>query len=98
MQHIGVDKILCFPCVSPVQPLSLRGERCVRCKRCGHTETLEKAIDDCFVFTVASAITAGALRLYSAHACMFMPLTSADPRQIKESMIATGRVRLLRAG
>ena len=94
MGDIQHDQILCFECVAPVQQRAIDGIAHVRCLHCGHLATLEKAEDDCFVFTVAKAISASALWMYSAHSCRYMPATQGNPHALKRQMIESGRVKL----
>lgn len=93
MSRIDFERILCFSCVKETQRHKVGPTWYVRCKCCGRRDNLEKAIDDCFIFVVASAMSRSALQSHSAHACRYMPLTGDDPLQFKRFMLETGRVK-----
>ena len=93
MSRIHFDQILCFACVSTVSTRKIGGVDYVRCAHCGHTDTLEKAVDDCFVFSVAASIADSTLMRYSPHTYKYMPLTRDHPLGWKRRMIDSGRAR-----
>lgn len=97
MQRVRFTQILCLPCAAPVQKEIIAGEEYVRCDRCGHLDTLEKAKDDCFVFTVAMAMSESALRCHGAHSCMYMPATDKGALAERKHMIDSGRIKIAAA-
>ncbi len=95
MSLVSADRVLCFRCVEIVDPVTKDGVKHLQCSLCGHSAPVEKALDDCFLFIVASAISDG-LRKDYARSYRFMPL-STDRGRAAESrryMLQTGRAVL----
>ena len=88
-------KIMCFECVQSVVQLELDGSQHVRCLTCNHTESLEKALDDCFVFIVASAVSEN-LKKTMTRNYRFMPFAGDRIQTVatRSFMVRTGRALL----
>lgn len=55
MWKMPVSDIMCFHCVAVVDVFTSDRVEHVSCATCGRQSTLDKAVDDCFIFVVASA-------------------------------------------
>ncbi len=92
MAPVRSDRVLCFDCVQLVDPVEMDGVKHLQCWVCGHAAPLEKALDDCFLFVVASAI-ADSLKKDYARSYRFMPLSVDRGRAFADRsfMVRTGR-------
>lgn len=92
MTVIDPSKIACFQCVEIVHAYIDEGVQHVSCPSCNRRAPMEKALDDCFVFLVASAIGSrfptDLRRTYG-----FMPLQRSrlDTMKDRALMLETGR-------
>ncbi len=57
MWKMPVENIMCFHCVAIVDVFTTGSVEHVCCATCGREATLDKAVDDCFIFVVAGAAT-----------------------------------------
>ena len=91
------DRIWCFECVQLVHRETIGGQEHVRCLVCDNYAPLDKALDDCFVYVVASAATQLAAS-NMARSYRFMPFDASRTEAIERRsfMVRSGRA-LLRA-
>ena len=92
MCPVSADAVLCFDCVEIVDPVTIGGVKHLQCWKCGHKAPVEKALDDCFLFIVSSAVS-DALRKDYARSYRFMPLSTDRGRAVESRryMLQTGR-------
>ena len=98
MSLVDPRKIICFECVQSVGHIDVGGLQHVRCFTCDKTESLDKALDDCFVFIVASAVSEN-LKKSMARNYKFMPFDGDRTRtfETRSFMVRTGRALLAAA-
>ena len=92
MAIVNPDHIACFECVQIVHPFVKGGVEHVACSYCAYSAPVEDALDDCFVFMVASAI-AGRLPSSQRRTYKFMPVQGTRAIAIKDraAMLQSGR-------
>ncbi len=94
MWNMPIANIMCFHCVAPVGSFTIGDAEHVSCVTCGRHSTVEKAVDDCFIFVVANA--SSGLQQQGMRAVVdYMP-RQADERQnhvVKDNAISFLRVR-----
>ena len=95
MSLITIDRIMCFRCLQLVDEVSLEGEPHVRCFVCDTVAPIAKAMDDCFLFIVASAVSDRLSKSF-AHRYDFMPLVADRTKAVEDRsfMVRTGRALL----
>lgn len=94
MSAVSPNRIMCFDCVEPTDRFSSDGVDSVCCPRCLKVAPLEKALDDCFVFIVASAVD-DRLKKNFSRGYGFMPLVGDRPTSLhnKSQMVGAGCAR-----
>lgn len=93
MSLVSLDRIMCFECVQIVRTHKINGTEYVRCFGCGQIELADKALDDCFLFIVATSVS-DALKKSFARSYSFMPALESNDlsRRERDQMLRTGRV------
>lgn len=89
---VSVDSIMCFDCLKAVRKREIDGTLYVRCTDCGQMESAETALDECFVYLVASSVSE-AMKKDFARRYRFIPASasSAATDESRDFMLATGR-------
>ena len=91
MHAFPVKDILCFSCMEQVERCTIDGLDCIVCDDCGATASHDDAQEDCFVFIVASAMSAN-LKSHKPHTYRFMPRTAGhNPADSKGEMVRLNR-------